>query len=414
MAIKIQNTTVIDDGRQLNVVGVNTISNVKISSGIVTASAGIVTYYGDGQYLDNIVSGVGIQSSGVVIGTGFTTLNFIGAGNTFAVNGTTVDISIEGGGGITVQDEGITLSTTATTLNFVGDGVVASGTGATKTVSIAASVVGGGEVSISTNTSNQNQYIPYVTSFGSTTGFGATSNFVFNPSDTRLGIKTTAPQRTLQVNGDFLVSAGAAVTNHIFQRAYEDNNGSISWESTSGQLLSFTNNLTSGSIFNVTNTSGIPYVDVDADGRIDLSPYDSGDVNVGGGVSLGGITLYPATGIVSATSFYGDGSNLTIGTETLSGGLVTLNLNSAQDHKVTSTGITTITVSGGTEGDSHTVRIVNSGIATVGFSTYFLFPSGSPPTLPTASGAISLLSFTVHRVGTAGTQLLAGASVNFS
>ena len=64
--------------------------------------------------------------------------------------------------------------------------------------------------------------------------------------------------------------------------------------------------------------------------------------------------------------------------------------------------------------DSHTVRIVNSGIATVGFSTYFLFPSGSPPTLPTTSGAISLLSFTVHRVGTAGTQLLAGASLNFS
>jgi hypothetical protein len=41
-------------------------------------------------------------------------------------------------------------------------------------------------------------------------------------------------------------------------------------------------------------------------------------------------------------------------------------------------------------------------------------PSGSPPSLPTASGAISLISFTVHRVGAAGTQLLAGASQNFS
>jgi hypothetical protein len=122
----------------------------------------------------------------------------------------------------------------------------------------------------------------------------------------------------------------------------------------------------------------------------------------------------------SAVEATGGGSTKTvtitgggIGTETSSGGLVTLDL-SKQDHKVTATGITTITVSGGTEGDSHTVRIVNSGIATVGFSTYFLFPSGSPPVLPTASGAISLLSFTVHRVGTAGTQLLAGASLNFS
>ena len=99
---------------------------------------------------------------------------------------------------------------------------------------------------------------------------------------------------------------------------------------------------------------------------------------------------------------------------TASGITTVLNLSSAQDHKVTASGITTITVTGGTEGDSHTVRIVNSGIATVGFSTAFLFPSGSPPVLPTTSGAISLISFTVHRVGAAGTQLLAGASLNFS
>lgn len=87
---------------------------------------------------------------------------------------------------------------------------------------------------------------------------------------------------------------------------------------------------------------------------------------------------------------------------------------SKQDHKLTVSGITTISCTGGTEGESHTVRIVNSGISTVGFSTAFLFPSGSPPSLPTTSGAISIVSFTVHRVGTAGTQLLAGASLNFS
>lgn len=41
---------------------------------------------------------VGIQSAGTVIGTA-TTLNFIGAGNTFAVNGNIIDVSIAGGGG---------------------------------------------------------------------------------------------------------------------------------------------------------------------------------------------------------------------------------------------------------------------------------------------------------------------------
>lgn len=40
---------------------------------------------------------IGIQSGGVTIDTDATTLNFIGLGNTFAVNGRTVDISIQGG-----------------------------------------------------------------------------------------------------------------------------------------------------------------------------------------------------------------------------------------------------------------------------------------------------------------------------
>ena len=42
--------------------------------------------------------GVGIQSGGLVVGTGVTILNFVGTGNTFAVVGDRVDISIQGGG----------------------------------------------------------------------------------------------------------------------------------------------------------------------------------------------------------------------------------------------------------------------------------------------------------------------------
>tara|TARA_B100000287_G_scaffold319276_1_gene303100 strand:- start:6 stop:863 length:858 start_codon:yes stop_codon:yes gene_type:complete len=54
-------------------------------TGIVTASDG------------RLIAGVGINSAGAIIGTGITTLNFIGTGNTFAVNGTTMDISIQSG-----------------------------------------------------------------------------------------------------------------------------------------------------------------------------------------------------------------------------------------------------------------------------------------------------------------------------
>ena len=132
-----------------------------------------------------------------------------------------------------------------------------------------------------------------------------------------------------------------------------------------------------------------------------------------------GVTV---TGTVAATSYTGDGSALTgisVGIATtaasMSGITTVLDL-SKDDFKVTASGITTVDVRGGTEGNSHMLRIVNSGITTVGFSTYFLFPSGGTPALPTADGAISLISFTVHRQGAVGlaTQLLAGSSVNFS
>ena len=124
-----------------------------------------------------------------------------------------------------------------------------------------------------------------------------------------------------------------------------------------------------------------------------------------------GATLTPVrTGISTVTIAAG----IQTAAYTVTNNFATLNLGTAQEHKVTTTGITTITCTGGTETDSHVIRIINSGISTVGFSTYFLWPSGAVPSLPTASGAISLISFTVNRVGAGGTQLLSGASVNYS
>ena len=130
---------------------------------------------------------------------------------------------------------------------------------------------------------------------------------------------------------------------------------------------------------------------------------------------------YVTAGIITAGSYRGDGSQLTgisvgITTESINpSGITThLLLSSADDHKVLATGNVTIDVTGGTEAASHQVRIENVGVATVGFSTAFQFPSGGTPSLPTTSGSISLISFTIHKVGASGTTLLAGASVNFS
>ena len=164
----------------------------------------------------------------------------------------------------------------------------------------------------------------------------------------------------------------------------------------------------------------------------------SGNATVAGNLGVAGVLTYEdvtnvdsigvitardglrVTGIATATAFHGDGSgltNLSVGltTESISPSGITTHLNlSKDDHKVLATGNVTIDVTGGTEADSHQVRIENVGVATVGFSTAFKFPSGGTPSLPTASGSFSLITFTIHKVGAAGTILFAGASVDFS
>ena len=172
-------------------------------------------------------------------------------------------------------------------------------------------------------------------------------------------------------------------------------------------------------------------------------------IDIGGNISCGIITASSFDGVISGVDIKSGGSFLGAGvtdinfasgatvtasgagaTVTISAGVQTeavtasagtdanINVGSYQDHKVTATGICTITCQGtATEGNSHTLRVVNSGIATVGFATYFLWPGGSAPVLTTTDGAISMISFTVQRSsgGTGiSTQLLSGASINYS
>ena len=192
----------------------------------------------------------------------------------------------------------------------------------------------------------------------------------------------------------------------------------------------------------------------------------AGDIVVGTALTINQ-TGIDAVGVVTATSFKGDGSTLTgvvsgielkqagssvgtsltainfasgatlttgsagVSTITIAAGIsttasspaantvVTLDLSAAQHHDLTLTaGITTITCSGGSFGESHSVVITqpSSGTATVGFSTYFLFPSGSIPSMSTGSGKVDLVSFVVKTQGSSGvaTALLASAGLNYS
>lgn len=93
-------------GTNISYSGISTFGNVKISAGIITASnAGIVTYYGDGQYIRNVTRGIGIQTagSGGPIGYGATVLDFRGSGiSTITVGSGIGTINITGGVSIAV------------------------------------------------------------------------------------------------------------------------------------------------------------------------------------------------------------------------------------------------------------------------------------------------------------------------
>ena len=188
-----------------------------------------------------------------------------------------------------------------------------------------------------------------------------------------------------------------------------------------------------------------------------------GASGVGGTVTATGNATF--TGVVTATSFVGSGANLTglpaggveiesggssLGagvtilnfqsgatvtasgagsTITISAGITTtavsptanaihiLGIGTAQHHTLTlSAGFSTITVAGGSVGDSHSVVLIqpSSGICTVGLSTFFQFPSGATPSFSEGSSKVDLISFVVKHVGVGGTQLLTSAGLNYS
>jgi len=343
-----------------------------------------------------------------VVFENFSVPDAITAGGDQTINGgLTVSGNFIAGTSLTVTSGGVTAGI-LTAQKFHGDGSALTGIAATDDVSTNSLVVVG------------------VSTLGNVTAGVATAN---------------------QFSGSI---SGVAGTFSAQVSATQGFSGNIS-----GTAATFTGNVTVGGTLTYDDVTNIDSVGL-ITARNGLQVL-AGLTTLNGQVSAGNLNV---TGIVTAASFSGDGSNLqnvisgfdiesggtflgagvtsvnfnsgaTVtssgagATITIAAGINTtlgfstnttqsLNLSTAQDHKYTVTGLVTFTCSGGSEGESHTLRVINSGIATVGFSTFFLFPSGGTPVLPTADGAISLISFTVNRVGTGGTQLLAGASVNFS
>jgi len=317
------------------------------------------------------LSVVGVVSASQVFASGVNLAN-VASGN---ITPTSVTIAGEGATAVTINSSGINVGV-ATATTFVG-ALTGNATGLSGSPNITVGNITGTAATFTNLTVNGTQTIINTTSL--------------EISDKNIGIGSTSTPSDSYADG-----AGITI--------YGTTNKTLTWDN-SNSRLAFSTNIYAPKYYG----DGSTLTNVSAG----LALQQSGAVVVGGSattINFSGATISNVSSGIATITIASAG----LGTEALTASGITTTLNlTKQDHKVTATGITTITVSGGTEGESHTVRIVNSGIATVGFSTFFLFPSGSVPVLPTTSGAINLISFTVHRVGTAGTQLLAGAGLNY-
>jgi len=90
----------------LTVTGITTLGIVQVSSGVITATSGIVTYYGDGSYFTgnarNLTATIGIGTSGNPVGYGVSFLDLRGPGLSTVTVDSNVGVAtiyFQGGGG---------------------------------------------------------------------------------------------------------------------------------------------------------------------------------------------------------------------------------------------------------------------------------------------------------------------------
>ena len=317
------------------------------------------------------------------------TLAEIADTNIFTVDGTNDRVGI----GSTQPTEKLDVVGVVSATSFFGSGANLTGITAGATLSAGS---GAQRVVVTSLTS------------GTMTSAATDAELTYNSGTNTLSATTFSGALTGNVTGNASGSSGSC-----------SGNSATATVATNAQGLTGTPDITVRNIIGVGATlSGIlTYEDVTNIDSVGIVTARLG-IKVGAGQSISAVS-----GIIT---YYGDGSQLTgisAGISTTASSpsantVVTLNLSTAQHHDLTLTaGITTITCSGGSFGDSHSVVISqpSSGIATVGFSTFFLFPSGATPSMSEGSSKVDLVSFVVKTQGSSGvaTALLASAGLNY-
>ena len=278
--------------------GANGIATVNVSStptfdeltvtGVATAS----DFSAGGQSITNLIGqkigGFSIQEEGTNVGAGigtFETINFVGDNITATAGvGSTAIITLSdsptfdevtvtgivtatGGFNLGIQSASTDVASgVITALNFIGAGNTFAYDASNNTIDISIAG-GGGEIGIDTNTDNADYSVTYATSFGSTTGLGATDTLTFNPSTGTLSAPIFSGDGSgLSGVSGFATALSNDSTSPLFRIFREDRS---------------------------LNVTGINTIDVDsASGKLAFTKADSITVAVGATLEVGSGTTF--------------------------------------------------------------------------------------------------------------------------
>ena len=312
-------------GTALSISGISTLGTVQISSGIVTATSGVVTYYGDGSNLVDLTGAsagtYGDSSSTAVIQvdsdgriTGIATTNIDGLSEISA------DTTPQLGGDLDLNGNDITgtgninITGVVTATSFDGSIDFSKVTGVTTDISADTTPQLGGDLDLNGN---------FITGSGGINITGVVTATSFEGDGSNLTgidvVDDTTPQLggDLDLNGNFITgSGGINVTGVVTATTFSGNVTSATYATTAGISTYAT---TAGIATNAT-TAGTATTAT----NIDISATSSGDTtthvvlvgnNVTGGqqpfIDNGSLTYNASTNVLSAGGFNGDGSSLT-------------------------------------------------------------------------------------------------------
>ena len=331
MAIKISGVTIIDDSRNIVSGAAATFtSNVTIggtltyedvtnidSVGVITAREGIripntkQIQLGDSQELSfyNSTNTAHIQHTGsgflfisgndislrslsqksyIVCDSDNEVSLYFNNSPKFQTTNTGVEVIHAGGGVLDVTTINATdgdFSGIVTATGFVGGGINTSAVSIFKDLQVLGGLNVSGVATANSFSGDGSQLT------GITGGFFAQTDVGIHTLS-KVGIGTTNPLAQLDVN------VGSSVT-------------AFNIEGSAGQLFSVTNNLSSGSIFEVNDITGLPSIDVNADGTIQLAPLGVGElIGIGTTAPTSKLHVVGDTLVTGVSTFSGSKFNI--------------------------------------------------------------------------------------------------------